>query len=72
MKRPCLCLSLSLGVCRWKFHSLLGGCEIQAGLHVQWNVAFFGQHDMKGSLKWMGAFWVSIAGASWNSVWQAF
>ena len=33
---------------------------------MQWNVAFFGQHQMKGSLKWMGAFWVSVAGAFWK------
>lgn len=35
-------------------------------LPVQWNVAFFGQHDLKGSLKWMGTFWVSIAGVLWG------
>ncbi|KAL0018447.1 hypothetical protein WJX77_010436 [Trebouxia sp. C0004] len=27
-----------------------------------WNVVFMGRHQMKPSLKWMGAFWLSIAG----------
>lgn len=31
-------------------------------LAVQWNVVFFGQHNLKGSLKYMGAFWLSVAG----------
>ena len=29
---------------------------------VQWNVVFFGQRNLTGSLKWMGAFWLSVAG----------
>lgn len=28
-------------------------------------VVFFGRRDMRGSLKWMGAFWLSVAGAPW-------
>lgn len=35
------------------------------GLHLflgnWWNVVFFGQHKMRQSVKWMGAFWCSIA-----------
>jgi hypothetical protein len=27
-------------------------------------VVFMGRHQMKSSLKWMGAFWLSIAGKS--------
>lgn len=35
-----------------------------------WNVVFFGKHELKGSLPWMGAFWASIAGtiASFHQV----
>ena len=46
-----------------------GGCRYpeadlgaQVHLPVQWNVATFGEHKLEGSLKWMGAFWVSVAG----------
>ena len=38
---------------------------------LQWNVVFFGRHDLKGSLKWMGTFWLSIAGLQPNSSSQA-
>jgi tryptophan-rich sensory protein len=35
------------------------------GLHLflgnWWNVVFFGQHKMRQSVKWMAAFWCSIA-----------
>ncbi|KAL3148375.1 hypothetical protein ABBQ38_013831 [Trebouxia sp. C0009 RCD-2024] len=27
-----------------------------------WNVVFMGRHQLQPSLKWMGAFWLSIAG----------
>ncbi|KAF6256064.1 TspO/MBR-related protein [Scenedesmus sp. NREL 46B-D3] len=37
------------------------------GLHLflgnWWNVVFFGRHKMEESTKWMGAFWLSIAGS---------
>ncbi len=29
---------------------------------MQWNVVFFGERNLTGSLKWMGAFWLSVAG----------
>ncbi|KAK9906787.1 hypothetical protein WJX75_008014 [Coccomyxa subellipsoidea] len=38
-------------------HALLGN---------QWNVVFFGRHDMQGSLKWMGAFWLSVAATAYS------
>ncbi|CAL8462405.1 g1938 [Coccomyxa elongata] len=38
-------------------HALLGN---------QWNVVFFGRHDMPGSLKWMGAFWLSVAATAYS------
>lgn len=31
-------------------------------------VVFMGRHQMKESLKWMGAFWLSIAGMSLTSL----
>ncbi|CAK0751704.1 hypothetical protein CVIRNUC_002088 [Coccomyxa viridis] len=42
-------------------HALLGN---------QWNVVFFGERNLTGSLKWMGAFWLSVAGtiASFNAI----
>ncbi|KAK9845322.1 hypothetical protein WJX81_003406 [Elliptochloris bilobata] len=36
------------------------------GLHLflgnWWNVVFFGRRELKPSVKWMGAFWTSVAG----------
>ncbi|KAK9817800.1 hypothetical protein WJX72_002358 [[Myrmecia] bisecta] len=29
-----------------------------------WNVVFFGRHQLRPSLKWMAAFWASIAGTA--------
>lgn len=39
---------------------LLFGTHLALG--NMWNVIFFGRHELKASLKWMGAFWLSIAG----------
>lgn len=45
--------SLALPLAAFGLHLFLGNW---------WNVVFFGQHRLKESIRWMGAFWVSIAG----------
>ncbi|KAI8467911.1 MAG: TspO/MBR-related protein [Monoraphidium minutum] len=40
---------------------LLFGTHLALG--NAWNVVFFGRKELKPSLKWMGAFWLSIAGS---------